>query len=93
MGTVQVQLTTPAGKSLDFPLIMNKAVPGMFLVADPSNPTAQIATAQFANTIWLVLPTSTATALQLPQNCTASKANPLSYCGSRRLQAITWSFI
>ena len=80
-GTVQVQLTTPAGKSLDFPLIMNQAVPGMFLITDPSNPAAQIATAQFANTIWLVLPTSTAVALQLPQNCTVSNANPLSYCG------------
>jgi uncharacterized protein (TIGR03437 family) len=80
-GTVQVQLTTPTGKSPNFPLIMSTAVPGIFLVNDPSNPTAQIATAQFANTIWLVLPTSTATALQLPQNCTVSNANPLSYCG------------
>jgi uncharacterized protein (TIGR03437 family) len=80
-GTVQVQLTTPAGASLDFPLIMNAAVPGMFLISDPANPSAQIATVQFANTVWLVLPTSAATALQLPQNCTASMANPLSYCG------------
>jgi uncharacterized protein (TIGR03437 family) len=80
-GTVQVQLTTPAGTSLDFPLIMNAAVPGMFLISDPSNPSAQIATAQFANTVWLVLPTSAAAALQLPQNCSTSMANPLSYCG------------
>jgi uncharacterized protein (TIGR03437 family) len=37
--------------------------------------------AQFANTVWLVVPTSAATALQIPQNCTASNANPLSICG------------
>jgi uncharacterized protein (TIGR03437 family) len=80
-GTVQVQLTTPTGTSVNFPLIMDTAVPGIFLTTDPSNPTAQIAAAQFANTVWLVVPTSTATALQIPQNCTTSKANPLSICG------------
>jgi uncharacterized protein (TIGR03437 family) len=80
-GTVQVQLTTPTGTSVDFPLIMSPAVPGIFLVSDPSNPTADIAVAQFANTVWLVLPTSAASALQVPQNCTVSNANPLSICG------------
>jgi len=80
-GTVQVQLTTPTGTSVNFPLIMESAVPGIFLTTDPSNAKAQIAAAQFANTVWLVVPTSTATALQIPQNCTASKANPLSICG------------
>ena len=60
---------------------MESAVPGIFLTTDPSNAKAQIAAAQFANTVWLVVPTSTATALQIPQNCTASKANPLSICG------------
>jgi uncharacterized protein (TIGR03437 family) len=80
-GTVQVQLTTPTGTSIDYPLIMNPAVPGIFLVTVPSNPTADIAVAQFANTVWLVVPTSAATALQIPQNCTESNANPLSICG------------
>jgi uncharacterized protein (TIGR03437 family) len=80
-GTVQVQLTTPTGASPDFPLIMETAVPGIFLTTDPSNPTADIAAAQFANTVWLVVPTSTATALQIPTNCTESNANPLSICG------------
>ncbi len=80
-GTVQVQLTTPTGTTANFPLIMETAVPGIFLTTDPSNAKAQIAAAQFANTVWLVVPTSTATALQIPQNCTASKANPLSICG------------
>ncbi len=80
-GTVQVQLTTPTGTSIDYPLIMNPAVPGIFLVTVPSDPTADIAVAQFANTVWLVVPTSAATALQIPQNCTESNANPLSICG------------
>jgi uncharacterized protein (TIGR03437 family) len=80
-GTVQVQLTTPSGAGLNFPLLMAAAVPGIFLITDPANPTADIALAQFANTIWLVMPTSAATALQLAQNCTVSKANPLSSCG------------
>jgi uncharacterized protein (TIGR03437 family) len=80
-GTVQVQLTTASGKSVNFPLIMSTAVPGIFLIPDPSNATAQIAAAQFANTVWLALPSTTAAALQIPQNCTASSANPLSLCG------------
>ena len=80
-GTVQVQLTTPTGTSIDYPLIMNPAVPGIFLVSVPANPAANIAVAQFANTVWLVVQTSAATALQIPQNCTASNANPLSICG------------
>jgi uncharacterized protein (TIGR03437 family) len=80
-GTVQVQLRTPTGTSANFPLIMETAVPGIFLTTDPSNAKAQIAAAQFANTVWLVVPTSTATSLQIPQNCTASKANPLTLCG------------
>jgi len=80
-GTVQVQLTTPTGTSIDYPLIMNPAVPGIFLVTVPSDPTADIAVAQFANTVWLVVPTSAATALQIPQNCSESNANPLSICG------------
>jgi len=80
-GTVQVQLTTPTYTSQNFALLMNPAVPGIFLVYDPSNPTAQIAAAQFANTTWLVVPDSTAAALKLAQNCTVSNANPISSCG------------
>jgi uncharacterized protein (TIGR03437 family) len=80
-GTVQVQLTTSSGTSQNLSLIMETAVPGMFLVNDPSNPKADIAAAQFANTVWLAVPTSTASALHIPLNCTASKANPLSICG------------
>lgn len=80
-GTVQVQLTTATGTSPNFLITMSAAVPGIFLTNDPANPTADIAAAQFANTIWLVLPTSAATALNIPQSCTESSANPLSTCG------------
>jgi uncharacterized protein (TIGR03437 family) len=80
-GTVQVQITTPSGTSPNFPLIMDAAVPGIFLVNDPANATADIAAAQFANTTWLVVPTSAATALGLAQNCTVSKAPAISNCG------------
>jgi uncharacterized protein (TIGR03437 family) len=80
-GTVQVQLTTPTGASIDFPLIMTTADPGIFLLNDPANATADIAVAQFANTTWLVVPDSAATALGLSQNCTVSKANALASCG------------
>lgn len=79
-GTVQVQLTTPTGMTANFPLTMASAVPGIFLTNDPANPSADIAAAQFANTVWAVMPTSAATALQLPQNCTVSQANPSSAC-------------
>jgi uncharacterized protein (TIGR03437 family) len=80
-GSVTVRLTTPTYSSQNFQLLMNAAVPGIFLINDPSNPKADIAAAQFANTTWLVVPTTTATALQIAQNCTASNANPLSTCG------------
>ncbi|HEX5229162.1 MAG TPA: IPT/TIG domain-containing protein [Bryobacteraceae bacterium] len=80
-GTVQVELVTASGTSLGFPLIMNAAVPGIFLVPVPGNANATIAAAQFANTTWLAVPTSAAGALGLAQNCTKSKANPISNCG------------
>lgn len=79
-GTVQVQLTTPTFTTANFPLVMSAAVPGIFLTNDPANAMADIAAAQFANTVWVVTPTSAATALNLPQNCTVSSANPLSAC-------------
>jgi uncharacterized protein (TIGR03437 family) len=80
-GTIQVQLTTPTGTGPNFPLIMDAAVPGIFLVNDPANANADIAVAQFSNTTWLVVPTSAASALGLAQNCTASSAPAVSNCG------------
>ena len=76
-GTVQVQLTTPTGTSLDFPLIMSAAVPGMFLITDPSNPVGancHRAVCQYGLAGGAYI--STAKALQIPQNCTASNGEP-----------------
>jgi uncharacterized protein (TIGR03437 family) len=79
-GNVQVQLTTPTGVSPNLPLVMDAAVPGIFLIPDPANPAATDAAAQFANTVWDVLPNATATAYGFALNCTVSDANPLSAC-------------
>jgi uncharacterized protein (TIGR03437 family) len=79
-GTVQVQLDTPTGKTLDFPLALEPSVPGIFLIPDPTNPAATDAAAQFANTNWDVLPVATATAYGFPTNCTVSKENPATAC-------------
>jgi uncharacterized protein (TIGR03437 family) len=76
-GTVQVQLTTPAGKSPNFPLTLAASVPGIF---QPFVQSAE-ALAQFNGTVWLVMPSATATSLGIPLNCTVSQANPLSLCG------------
>jgi uncharacterized protein (TIGR03437 family) len=79
-GTVQVQLNTPTGATLDFPLALEPSVPGIFLIPDPKNPAATDAAAQFANTNWDVLPTATAAEYGFPTNCTVSKENPATAC-------------
>jgi uncharacterized protein (TIGR03437 family) len=80
-GNVQVQLITATGTSPNLSLSMDAAVPGIFLIPDPGNPAATIAAAQFANTVWDVLPNAVATAYGFALNCTVSDANPLSACG------------
>jgi len=79
-GTVQVQLNTPTGATLDFPLALEPSLPGIFLIPDPKNPAATDAAAQFANTNWDVLPTATAAAYGFPTNCTVLKENPATAC-------------
>ena len=79
-GTVQVQLNTPTGTTLDFPLALEPSVPGIFLIPDPTNAAATDAAAQFANTNWDVLPNATAKAYGFPTNCTVSKENPATAC-------------
>jgi uncharacterized protein (TIGR03437 family) len=79
-GTVQVQLITPTGTTLDFPLALEVSVPGIFLIPDPTNPAATDAAAQFADTNWDVLPNAVAMAYGLPTNCTVSKENPATLC-------------
>ena len=79
-GTVNVQLTTPAGTGPNYSLTMAAASPGMYFLADPSTKNRFNAIALFNNTAWLDLPASMATALKIPGNCTASKYNPASIC-------------
>lgn len=45
------------------------ALPGIFRIQDPSKLTRLNAAAIFGNTAWLVVPTSMATALQIPSVC------------------------
>jgi uncharacterized protein (TIGR03437 family) len=80
-GSVNVQITTPAGMAPNLPLLMAPAVPGVFRVTDPANTALINAAAQFANTVWLAIPTSAASDFQIPINCTTSMANPLVLCG------------
>lgn len=79
-GTVNVQLTTPAGPSPNYTLTMAAAVPALYRVNDPGTKGRMNILAQFANTVWLALPASTATALKLPGNCKAGGIDPLALC-------------
>ena len=78
--TVNVQLTTPSGTSPNFTLTMASAVPAFYRLPDPGTKGRVNIIAQFANTAWLALPASTATALKLPGNCKSSKIDPLAAC-------------
>jgi uncharacterized protein (TIGR03437 family) len=80
-GNVNVQLTTSAAFYPNYSLKMAAAVPGLYRIADPQVTTRFNVIAQFNNTVWLALPASTTTALQLPGNCSSSNINPLSLCG------------
>jgi uncharacterized protein (TIGR03437 family) len=64
-GTVPVQVKNPAGPSASFTLKMSAATPGIFRVADPSKASRENGAVLFANTAWLVMPASMATALKL----------------------------
>jgi uncharacterized protein (TIGR03437 family) len=78
-GTVSVQVTTPAGLSSVFVLQMTPAAPGIFSIADPSRVVAKNAAAIFANTAWLVIPSSLTQTLRVPA-CSPT-TNPVSVCG------------
>jgi uncharacterized protein (TIGR03437 family) len=73
-----VQLLTSGAFYPNYTLTMVPASPGFYRVTDPKT-TTQYITAQFANTAWLALPTSTTSALGLPA-CAAS-TNARSLCG------------
>ncbi len=80
LGTVNVQLVTPSGTSLNYPLTMVPAVPAFYRIPDPVSKGRSNIIAQFANTSWLALPAATATALKLLGNCQLSMADPLAAC-------------
>jgi uncharacterized protein (TIGR03437 family) len=61
-GTVPVQVKNSAGPSASFSLKMSAATPGIFRVADPSQSSRKNGAVLFANTAWLVMPASMATA-------------------------------
>ena len=64
-GTVPVQVKSSAGPSASFSLRMSAATPGIFRVADPSKASRKNGAVLFANTAWLVMPASMATARNL----------------------------
>lgn len=80
-GAVNVQVTASNGASPIFTLQLAPSAPGFFRIPDPSNVVVNNAAALFANTAWLVVPQSLASALKIPQNCSASGISPASICG------------
>jgi uncharacterized protein (TIGR03437 family) len=80
-GVVNVRVTSSDGASQDFPVQLTPTAPGAFRISDPSKAIPNNAVVLFANTAWLVVPESLASALQIPQNCSDSKVNPASTCG------------
>ncbi|PYT28590.1 MAG: hypothetical protein DMG58_18210 [Acidobacteria bacterium] len=79
-GNVSVQVIGPGGSSSLLQVQMAPTAPGIFRLTDPSGVVPNNAAVLFANTAWLALPDSLATALHLPENCSASGMNPASYC-------------
>jgi uncharacterized protein (TIGR03437 family) len=78
-GTVNVQLSTPTAVNPNYALNMAPAVPGLYRLINPADPTQFNVTAQFANSAWLALPVSATAALGLP--ACSSSISPLSECG------------
>jgi len=78
-GTVNVQLSTSAEVNPNYVLKMAPAVPGLYRLADPSDPGRLNVIAQFANTAWLALPVSETAVYGFPA-CT-STTDPLTLCG------------
>lgn len=64
-GTINVQVKDSAGSSANFSLKMSAATPGIFRLTDPSKASRKNGAVLFANTAWLVMPASMATALGL----------------------------
>jgi uncharacterized protein (TIGR03437 family) len=78
-GAVAVKVANEFGLGDDFMLQMAAAAPGIYRLADPSNPARSNANAVLAGTSWLAIPTSMAAALKLPADC--SKVSQAAACG------------
>ncbi len=77
-GTVNVQLTTSSALYANYTLTMVPASPGFYRFTDPKT-SAQSVIAQFANSAWLVLPSSTTANLGLP--ACAATTGATTQCG------------
>ena len=80
-GVANVQVLLSSATSSIVQVQLTPTSPAVFRIPDPSKIINNNAAALFANTAWLVLPPSLATALQIPQNCSDSGINPASVCG------------
>jgi uncharacterized protein (TIGR03437 family) len=78
-GDVNVQLRYGAAVSPVYSLKMLPVQPGIFRIADPSNPVRRTAAALFANTAWRVMSSSQARAFGWPDNCSGLSA--ITVCG------------
>jgi uncharacterized protein (TIGR03437 family) len=76
-GTVDLTVQTSGGTSPAQTMTLTPAAPGIFYDTDPLVLRRRNAVAVTANTAWIAMPTSMASNLGLPTNC----SNPASLCG------------
>jgi uncharacterized protein (TIGR03437 family) len=80
-GSVPVVIANKMGTSAAYQMTMAPAAPGIFRIADPSEPKRLNAAVLLANTAWRVMPTSMAAALGMPQDCRANRVAVGAICG------------
>ena len=77
---VSVQVTNKLGTGATYQLAIFSDGPGIYRLTDPSKPANQSAAALLSGTAWLAIPSSLATTLGVPVNCSSSGINKLSTC-------------
>jgi uncharacterized protein (TIGR03437 family) len=80
-GSVKTSVSTSFGASDVYELSVAGAAPGIFRIFDPSNSKLQYAAAVLANTAWLAIPTSVASALGIATSCDPARLDVTSSCG------------
>ena len=78
-GTTRLTVSGLGGPSAAVTLNLAAAVPGLFFYTDPSLTTRRNAVAVLANTAWVAMPVSMATAMKIPHDCSTVPA--ISTCG------------